>query len=180
MTNSRFVRFSVVLAALALAGSCAHKPEAYAERKKASAALEAKSGSSISGNASFDQYGDDVVLTIAILGATPGVHAVHIHQNPDCSDAEAKSAGDHWNPEHAMHGQFDKKPFHLGDVGNIEVGSNGAGELKLTTPKWSIDSKKETDILHHSVVVHASADDLKTDPSGNSGGRQACGVINLK
>ena len=157
--------------------SCAHAPVAAGEARTARAPLESKSGSSVTGTAEFVQTGNDVVLTLTVAGATPGKHAAHVHVMPDCSDPEAKAAGDHWNPSHEDHGQFDVAPFHLGDIGNLDVGADGTGSLRLTTSRWSIGTGAENDLLKHSVVVHASVDDLKTNPSGNSGGRQACGVI---
>jgi len=169
--------FKIALTSVTFFGfACAHTPSA-GEAKTARALLESKSASSVTGTAEFVQTGNDVKLTLSVAGASPGKHAVHVHVVPDCSDAEAKSAGDHWNPSHEDHGQFDVAPFHLGDIGNLDVGDDGKGSLVLTTPRWSIASGKENDLLGHSIVVHASVDDLKTNPSGNSGGRQACGVI---
>ncbi len=156
--------------------ACAHTP-ASTDGKSAKASLDSKSGSSVTGTAQFVQTGNDVALTLRVAGASPGKHAVHIHVMPDCSDPEAKAAGDHWNPSHENHGQFDMAPFHLGDIGNLDVGDDGSGTLTLTTSRWAVGSGGENDVTKHSLVVHASIDDLKTNPSGNAGGRQACGVI---
>ena len=168
-----------LLAVVTLANACAHGPLATDYRKGAHAVLEPRSGSSVKGKAEWVEDGNLVTFTLMLSNASPGKHAVHIHVNPDCSDAEANSAGDHWNPTKEAHGQLDIAPFHLGDIGNIDVGPNGSGTLKLSTPRWSVDSGKETDVLRHSIVVHASVDDLQSQPSGNSGSRIACGVITL-
>lgn len=160
--------------------ACAHSPSPADDRKVAHAVLQSRSGSAVTGRAEWAQESNLVAFTLILSNASPGKHAVHIHQVPDCGDAEAKNAGDHWNPTHEDHGQLDIAPFHLGDIGNIDIGPDGSGTLKITTPRWSVDTGKESDVLRHAIVVHASVDDLKTNPSGNSGGRIACGVIALK
>jgi superoxide dismutase, Cu-Zn family len=144
---------------------------------KASAAIESKSGSTVKGLAEFTQEGKKVKLTIHIEGATPGVHAVHLHEKGDCSDPEAKSAGGHWNPTTESHGKWGSTPFHHGDIGNIEVGADGKGAYSVETDLWSIGGDPGTDVVGKAVVIHAAADDFKTQPTGNAGGRVGCGVI---
>ena len=68
-------------------------------------------------------------------------------------------------------------PFHHGDIGNIEVGADGRAQLTLSSKMWTIGGPPETNVLGHAIVVHAKADDFTTQPSGNAGGRVACGVI---
>ncbi len=170
----------LLLAAATLVSACAHGPSTTDDRKVAHAVLEARSGSSVTGRAEWAENGNLVTLTLMVSNASPGKHAVHIHVTPDCSDPEAKSAGDHWNPTKEDHGQLDIAPFHLGDIGNLDVGPDGSGTLKLSTPRWSVDSGKDSDVLRHSIVLHASVDDLKSQPAGNAGSRIACGVITLK
>jgi Cu-Zn family superoxide dismutase len=145
--------------------------------KQAGATLEAKSGSKVGGEALFVEGKDVVTLHLQITGAEPGAHAVHIHETGDCSAADASSAGNHWNPSHENHGKWGTAPFHHGDIGNVEVGADGRAQLTLASKLWTIGGAPETDILGHAVIVHAKADDFTTQPSGNAGGRVACGVI---
>lgn len=148
--------------------------------KQAVAGLESKSGSTVTGIATFEQEGDEVTVTIDIEGADPGVHAVHIHENGDCSADDASSAGGHWNPTGEDHGRWGEAPFHLGDLGNIQVGEDGAGSFMLTTDLWSLGTGADDDVAGLAVVVHEGADDFESQPSGAAGARVACGVIEME
>jgi superoxide dismutase, Cu-Zn family len=151
----------------------------------ASASLEAKSGSSVSGAATFTSTsGGKVTAKVSVAHAPPGKHAVHLHVNGDCSAPDAQSAGAHWNPTIEAHGKWGEPPHHLGDIGNLEVDGEGKGELSLTTDRWVVDGTpgpdgqpKLNDVVGRAVVVHAAVDDFTTQPTGNAGGRMACGVI---
>jgi Cu-Zn family superoxide dismutase len=110
----------------------------------------------------------------------PGPHAVHIHETGDCSAEDGSSAGGHWNPTGEEHGKWGEHPFHLGDIGNIEVGEDGTGSITLSTDLWSIGDSSDHDVVGKSIVVHAGADDFKSQPSGAAGERIGCGVIELK
>src|SRR5688572_11262655 len=89
--------------------------------RKATATIESKSGSSVSGTATFtEQTNGDVKLELSISGAPAGLRAAHIHEKPDCSSADGLSAGAHWNPTTVAHGKFGQGTHHLGDLGNIE------------------------------------------------------------
>lgn len=176
-----FLGISIVL----LVQGCSQKREAShngaaAPSKEASATLAGKSGTSTGGSATFSEKGGKVTLQLVIRNATPGTHAVHLHETGDCSDPEAKSAGAHWNPGAAAHGQLDHPPSHLGDIGNVEVNDRGEATLTMSTALWSIGGDPKTDILGKAVVVHASPDDFKSQPAGNAGARIACGVIARK
>lgn len=142
--------------------------------------LDPKSGSKMTGSATFSMMGGKVALTVSVQGAPPGVHGVHIHQNGDCSSADAESAGPHWNPTKDTHGKMSDMGHHLGDIGNITVGADGTGTLTVTSDRWTIGTGGDTDISNHAVVIHSKADDFKSQPSGGSGGRIACGVIQKK
>jgi len=143
----------------------------------ATADIESRSGSSLTGTARFTEQGRTVTLTLEVEGAPPGVHAVHLHQNGDCSADDATSAGPHWNPGNVEHGQWDHAPFHLGDIGNLQVGPDGYGSLTLTTDLWSIGTGEANDILGRAIIIHEKADDFTTQPTGAAGGRIGCGVI---
>ena len=137
------------------------------------------SGSSVTGTAVFTQDGDDIMLTVDIQDASPGLHAVHIHATGDCSAPDGTSAGGHWNPTDKEHGKWGEEPFHLGDLGNIPVGTDGTGSLELTTDLWDLGTGSDLDVVGKAIIVHAGADDFTSQPSGAAGARIGCGVIEL-
>jgi len=147
--------------------------------KKAVAVIQSKSDSHVTGEATFREEGGKVNLEVMIVGAEPGPHAVHLHEKGDCTAPDGASAGGHWNPTHENHGKWGTAPFHRGDIGVIEVGADGKGTLTLTTDLWTIGGAPETDVVGKAVIVHAKADDFTTQPTGNAGGRIACGVVEL-
>lgn len=139
----------------------------------------AASGSNVTGNAVFTQDGDDIMLTVDVENASPGLHAVHIHETGDCSAPDGTSAGGHWNPTDQDHGKWGSDSFHLGDLGNIPVGDDGTGSFELTTDLWEMGTGSELDIVGKAIIVHAGADDFTSQPSGAAGARIGCGVIEL-
>ncbi|UQA55413.1 superoxide dismutase family protein [Polyangium aurulentum] len=146
----------------------------------AHANIEPQSGSGVSGTAMFTMANGMVTLTVNIEGATPGEHAVHIHDMPDCS-MNGDAAMGHWNPTNAMHGKWGGNAFHLGDIGNITVDASGKGTLTLTTNLWTVgDGAMGTDVTKHAFMVHADPDDFMTQPTGNAGARIGCGVITMQ
>jgi Cu-Zn family superoxide dismutase len=129
------------------------------------------------GMAIFSEKAGEITLQLDISKATPGVHAAHIHENGDCSAPDGSSAGGHWNPTEMDHGKWGEAPFHLGDLGNIEVGADGNGSLSLTTDRWTMGTSEPNDIVGHAIIIHVKEDDFTTQPTGAAGGRIACGVI---
>lgn len=169
---------TVPLACLAMA-VLAGCPGEAPPGKRATAVLESRSGSTVSGVASFAETGMQVALTLTVSGASPGQHAVHLHATGDCSALDATSAMGHWNPDMMDHGLPTATPHHLGDCGNFTVGADGTGKLTITDD-WSIGTGDPNDIIGHAIIVHASPDDGVTqNPPGNAGARQACGVIKM-
>lgn len=145
------------------------------------AVIEAKSGSNVSGTATFTTDGTKVTVTVNVQGVMmPGEHGVHIHETGDCSAADAMSAGAHWNPTMKMHGKWGVDPFHLGDIGNITIDANGEGTLTLTTDLWSLGTGEMNDVFGHAILVHDMKDDFTSQPAGGAGTRIGCGVIGLK
>jgi len=122
------------------------------------------------------EKGGKVSLTISVKNAPPGAHGLHIHETGDCSAADAASAGAHWNPDMHEHGELGPDS-HLGDLGNLTVGADGTGKLTVSNTEWTFDDGAATDLVGKAVVVHAMVDDFATQPTGNSGGRIGCGVI---
>lgn len=132
----------------------------------------------LQGNASFHQNNGKVemVLNITVPSKANKSVAVHLHEHGDCGDAGMGAHG-HWNPTNENHGKWGTSPFHRGDIGNIDLDSEGRGSLTMSTDLWSLGGDSTTNILDKAVIVHSGVDDYKTQPTGNAGGRIGCGVI---
>jgi len=145
----------------------------------AKADVAGASGSEVTGEVTFTDMGDGKIeLKVSIKNASPGSHAIHLHQNGDCSADDATSAGGHWNPAEVKHGNRAKDAkFHAGDIDNLEVGEDGAGTMEMVVEGWTIGGSDATNILGKAVIIHAGADDFESQPSGAAGARVACGVI---
>ena len=141
---------------------------------KATCKLESKSGSQVTGMITFTKTGAEVQVVGDITGLKPGKHGFHLHEKGDCSAADAASAGAHFNPGQHKHGGPTTAERHEGDLGNIEADASGKAHIDW---KGKMSLSGGDSIIGKSVVVHEKEDDLKTDPSGSSGARQACGVI---
>lgn len=125
----------------------------------------------------WDQ-GTGVALQLKLHDLSPGVHAIHFHQVPKCEGPDFKSAGGHFNPESKKHGFENPEGHHAGDMKNFTVNAKGRASAKLEDADVTLkDGPHSLLSSGGAVVVHAKADDYKTDPSGNSGDRIACGVI---
>lgn len=164
--------------ALAADPAPAAPPPAAGTVNRAAAALEARSGSKTTGTVTFQQEGGVVKVTIAVSGATPGAHAVHIHEKGDCSAPDAASAGGHFNPLKMNHGDPATMIHHPGDFGNLVVGADGKGQKEFATTAFTL-APSELGVAGLSVIVHEKPDDY-SQPVGNAGPRQACGVIQLQ
>ncbi len=149
--------------------------------KTAEATISSASGSGLTGKATFTETGGTVKLVLTVENATPGPHAVHLHQNGDCSKPDATSAGPHWNPTKNPHGKRGEAQHHAGDMPNMEVGQDGKGRIELTVNEWKIGGSDTTaNIINKAIIVHAKADDYKSQPAGNAGDRIGCGVVSMK
>lgn len=160
-------------------------PEVAAEDRTTSSAIEKTidiingKGSKI-GTAKLVQTGQGVKFSVAVAGLTPGKHGIHVHQTGVCEAPEFKTAGEHFNPEGKKHGFDNPEGPHAGDLPNIEIGSDGRGSAEFVDAKVTLERDKANSLLKPggtSLVIHEKVDDYKTDPSGNSGARVACGVI---
>ncbi len=154
----------------------ARAASAQASVTLANAVIQAKSGSTVHGMARFVAVNGGVEITITLEGATPGWHAVHIHEHGDCSADDASSAGGHFNPGGTDHGAPIAAVHHAGDLGSLFVRDDGTGYYKVFMPELTIDSGDHA-VVGRSIVVHEKIDDLVSQPTGAAGGRVGCGEI---
>lgn len=171
------------LALVLLAGSLAgcrhlhrHSAAAADSGPSARARIVGKSGSQLSGEATFVETDAGVIVDLSVRGAPGGWHAVHVHEIGDCSAPDGSSAGGHFNPEGVMHGAPDASEHHAGDLGNMWVGSDGRGRKVILMPELTVSPGAHS-VVGRALIVHASADDLTTQPTGAAGGRIGCGEI---
>jgi Cu-Zn family superoxide dismutase len=149
-----------------------HKDEP-ALPKKAIALLIPTEGNQVRGTLTLTVAGDKVHVTGKVTGLTPGEHGFHIHEFGDMTSADGTAAGGHYNPGGHKHGGLEDKERHAGDLGNIKADKDGVAMVDVKA-----DVKLHF-ILGRAFVVHAKADDFKTQPTGDAGGRVALGLIGL-
>jgi Cu-Zn family superoxide dismutase len=143
---------------------------------RAAAVLGATQGNKVAGTVEFLQSGDKLMVTAEVTGLTPGMHGFHIHEKGDCSAPDGTSAGGHFNPGGKPHGNPDHGEHHGGDMPQLVADAKGVARLTAYLSSVKIGDGPN-DIIGRSIIVHASPDDFKTQPTGNSGARQACGLI---
>ena len=127
------------------------------------------------GWARLQQAGADVRMRLEGNHLSPGSHGVHVHTVGRCDAPDFASAGAHWNPVGRQHGRNNPAGAHMGDLPNLMVDGKGNGTLVTTLRGTTLAALRDAD--GSAVVIHAAADDYRTDPSGNSGARIACGVV---
>lgn len=146
--------------------------------RQATAKLAPTQKSRVVGTITFKEVEGGVEVTAAVENLTPGDHAYHVHEKGDCSAPDAASAGGHFNPGGHKHGAPDADDRHEGDLGNLTAGKDGKA-TKTFVMKGITLGDQPTSIAGKGFIVHEKADDFKTQPTGNAGGRVACGVIEL-
>lgn len=134
------------------------------------------------GTATFKQLKDGkLLIKLSLKNIDFGPHAVHIHQHPVCDAPDFEGAGPHFNPAGKQHGTLNPLGHHNGDLPeNISIGEDHTGDITFKVDDLSLDPNATNSIVAHggtSIVIHEHADDMKTNPTGNSGNRIACGVI---
>jgi Cu-Zn family superoxide dismutase len=120
-----------------------------------------------------------VSIALDVKGLTPGAHGIHLHAVPKCEGPAFTSAGPHFNPDTKKHGMQNPEGPHAGDMNNFTVAADGTAKATVTAPNVTMGTGANSIFTNGgtAVVIHAAADDMKTDPSGNSGDRIACGAI---
>ncbi len=147
----------------------------------ASAGLIDKDGRVI-GLASFRETRLGVRVEVKVQDLLPGKHAMHIHAAGKCDPPEFTTAGSHFNPNGGRHGVAGAATSHAGDLPHLVVGPDGKGSVTLMAPHLNLNRAASSGLTFGpgtAIVVHASSDDEKTDPAGNSGARIACGIVRL-
>lgn len=120
----------------------------------------------------------DLQVRIQAAGLAPGRYGAHVHAVGRCDAPDFETAGPHWNPTGREHGTLNPRGHHLGDLPNFEIGEDGHGRLEFAISSANLGgSDGMLDEDGASIVIHANPDDLRTDPSGSSGARIACGVL---
>jgi Cu-Zn family superoxide dismutase len=173
-------RASFIVLTFLLAAGFSAQSQTPAEKPsgplKAVAVLHPTAGSKVSGTVTFIEVADGVQVRVEMTGLAPGNHGFHVHEFGDCSAADANSAGAHFNPTNNPHAGPDAVARHVGDMGNVEADASGKATLEYVDHQISLTNDQRS-VIGRSVVVHAKADDLKSQPSGDSGARVACGVV---
>lgn len=179
----RFATSMTGIAAVALAGCAATEaPIARAGEAEMAAGASAEIRNVMGetrARATATQSGDSIRLRVEALGMPRGSYAAHIHTTGACAPPDFTSAGPHWNPTGQQHGKNNPAGMHKGDLPNLEVGTDGRGSFELTITGASLagGGMAMLDADGAALVIHAMADDYRSDPAGNAGARIACGVF---
>lgn len=129
----------------------------------------------VKGRVEFKKTPQGMRVLANVEGLMPGEHGFHIHEHGSCGGKDASEAGVHFNPTSKPHAGPDTDPRHIGDLGNIKADENGYGHYEQLNPLLTFEG--DFSIIGKTVIIHADPDDYKTQPSGASGGRISCGVI---
>ncbi len=123
--------------------------------------------------------GTGVTIKLTVMNLPEGEHAIHIHQTAKCEPPGFTTAGPHLNPGNKKHGLENPEGHHAGDMRNFKVDAKGKSKATVTDPDVTLGDGANSVYTNGgtALVIHAKADDMKTDPSGNSGDRIACGVV---
>lgn len=141
------------------------------------ATLTPTQGNGVRGVVAFHEHGGHLMVHARVSGLKPnGEHGFHLHEKGDCASPDGTSAGGHFNPDGQPHGP-QNAAHHAGDMPSLKADAQGNADVHFTLDGPSLDAGKAGYIVGRSVIVHANPDDYATQPTGNAGGRLACGVI---
>lgn len=142
------------------------------------ASIESTEGNEASGTVTFTRTNDGIHVVAQVEGLQPNQrHGFHIHEYGDCGAPDATSAGGHFNPTSSRHGGPHDDERHVGDLGNLEANDQGIAHLEYVDIMLDMDGPYS--VLGRGIVVHAGADDLESQPTGQAGSRIGCGVIGV-
>lgn len=167
---------------LILSVGCAHNKQTEATTTSAAvtrsavANLIVNTEKNLKGVVEFTEVNGTVTVVTKVDGLTSGPHGFHIHETGDCSKADFTSAGGHFNPSKNPHGAHMADPRHAGDLGNLVADKEMKAYTTIQTQGVTLGEGANS-IIGKAVIIHKDADDFKTQPTGNAGGRLACGVI---
>jgi Cu-Zn family superoxide dismutase len=176
-----------ILALAAVSGCATHKSNTHSHNHSSDnlliAQMMSKSGyKGLAGTVRVYEESGQTYLAGEFTGLKPNsVHGFHIHETGDCSSKNAKSAGGHFNPQSDhKHGSYKFAGSHAGDLGNIKSNTQGKATVKRKLIGLNTSNHSGESVLNKSVVIHAKADDLKSQPSGAAGKRIGCGVLRIQ
>jgi superoxide dismutase, Cu-Zn family len=138
--------------------------------------FQPKSGSALVGSGTLSETGKGVTVSLALENVAPGEHGAHVHEKGDCSAPDGSSAGSHFNPGSSPHALPASAPRHLGDLGNIEIGSDGIGTIDVLAPGANLRPGDPTSFLGKAIIIHEKKDD-GGQPTGNAGHPIGCAEI---
>ena len=150
---------------------------AYTPITHAVAVIHPTKDQTVTGVVTFEQIKDGVLVSAHCTGLTPGKHGIHIHTYGACNCPDAVCAGDHFDPTYQPHGSPTDEHQHVGDLGNIEADATGSAKLEIIVPYMTLNGRKS--VIGRTVIIHEKEDDLRSQPTGNSGARIGCGVIGI-
>ncbi len=189
MKKIQIMAFLAVLSTALLFSACAEQAEVEetemnqdqqamaADFEQAVAVLHPTEGNDVSGTVTFTKVDGGIRIEAEVSGLSEGAHGFHIHQYGDCTAPDGTSAGGHFNPEDVEHAGPDDDPRHVGDLGNLEAGSDGTATYSRVDEHLAFSG--EHSIIGRAVIVHQDEDDLESQPTGAAGPRMACGVIGI-